>query len=281
MRLGFLPPPWASGSRCWWMAVFGHYVLGLPWQLAVLLVRSVPRPTRLQSSRAADGPAAQAPHRCAGGRVRTQRRSHGRAGHRHLERRVRGVRRLLTVLVILAELVGGPVMGLAIGFGGAWLMRRAALPCRGFTRRRALPDLARLCRRGRGCTPPGSRPCTSPRWCSATGAAHRAATRSFAEGFAWLAQIGSRDARPVALTRADHAGGRRHRGRRGPGPSRSWRAHLGPGQHAVPAATRHGQARAGVRLLGWTGAAPSPIVLATIPLANGVPARHGSSTSCS
>ena len=51
--------------------------------------------------------------------------------------------------------------------------------------------LPRVRRAPRRCTRPGSPRCTSPRWCSATPSCRTAAaTRSFAEGVAWLAQIG-------------------------------------------------------------------------------------------
>jgi cell volume regulation protein A len=38
----------------------------------------------------------------------------------------------LVLAEVVAELVGGAVIGVAIGFGGAWLLRRAALPLVGF-----------------------------------------------------------------------------------------------------------------------------------------------------
>ncbi len=94
--------------------------------------------------------------------------------------------------IVVCELVVGVAMGLLCGFGGAWMMRRAALPSSG------LYPLAVLClaflaygERRRPCTAAASPRCTSRHSCSATPSCpHRAATRSFAEGVAWLAQIG-------------------------------------------------------------------------------------------
>src|SRR6201999_1509733 len=38
----------------------------------------------------------------------------------------------LTLLLIIGELLGGAVVGLAVGAGGAWRLRRSALPLAGF-----------------------------------------------------------------------------------------------------------------------------------------------------
>jgi potassium/hydrogen antiporter len=97
----------------------------------------------------------------------------------------------LVLAEVVAELVGGSVIGLAIGFGGAWLLRRLALPLVGFYPLATLAlcvlafataDLAHtsgfvavyLCGLvlGNAALP------------------HRAGTIGFAEGLASLAQIG-------------------------------------------------------------------------------------------
>ena len=71
-------------------------------------------------------------------------------------------------------------------------MRRAALPSSGLYPLAVL-SLAFLAYgvAAAAARAPASPRCTSPRWCSATRELpHRSATRSFAEGVAWLAQIG-------------------------------------------------------------------------------------------
>ena len=93
--------------------------------------------------------------------------------------------------IIVYELVAGTVIGLGVGYGGGWVMRRAALPSSGLYPLAVL-TLAFLAY-GLGA------------FVHASGFAavyvaalvlgnmelpHRAATRSFAEGVASLAQIG-------------------------------------------------------------------------------------------
>ena len=83
------------------------------------------------------------------------------------------------------------MLGLAVGFGGAWLMRRAALPASGLYPLAVLT----LCFLAYG----GAAAVHASGFAAVYVAAlvlgnqelpHRAATRSFAEGVAWLAQIG-------------------------------------------------------------------------------------------
>jgi cell volume regulation protein A len=96
-----------------------------------------------------------------------------------------------TIGVIVFELVAGVAVGLAVGFGGAWLMRRAALPSSG------LYPLAVLCL---ALLAYGTAAAAHASGFAAIYVAalvlgnselpHRTATRSFSEGVAWLAQIG-------------------------------------------------------------------------------------------
>ena len=171
-----------------------HYLLGLPWELAVLLgavtsptdaaavfsvLRVVPLPKRLTGA--------------ARGRVRSQRRADRRAGDPGVDRGGSPSTACSALFgIIVYELVAGVAIGLAVGFGGAWVMRRAALPSSGLYPLAVLTlCLPRRTAPPRPCTGPASPRSTSPRWCSATWSCpHRAATRSFAEGVAWLAQIG-------------------------------------------------------------------------------------------
>ena len=172
------------------MAVVAHYVFGMSWELAVLLgavtsptdaaavfsvLRKVPLPQRLNSALEAESGLNDAPTVVlvtvvsAGG-------NHGVLGFAG---------------EIAWELVVGLVVGVAVGYAGAWLMRRAALPASG------LYPLAVLSLTvfayASSATVHGSG------FASVYVAAlilgnselpHRAATRSFAEGMAWLAQIG-------------------------------------------------------------------------------------------
>src|SRR6478752_62869 len=114
------------------VAVGAHFVLGLPWELALLLgavtsptdaaavfsvLRVVPLPKKLTGSLEAESGLNDAPTvvlvtLVASGAVD----EHGP----------------VTLLGIIGyELAAGTAIGLAAGFGGAWLMRRAALPSSG------------------------------------------------------------------------------------------------------------------------------------------------------
>ncbi|HEX8780273.1 MAG TPA: potassium/proton antiporter [Nocardioides sp.] len=174
------------------MAAAAHYLLGLPWELAVLLgavcsptdsaavfsvLRTVPLPRRLTGVLEAESGLNDAPTVVIVTLVSTGAfAEHGFP---------------VAVLMIVGELAGGVVAGLAIGWGGAWVMRRAALPASGL-----YPiAVVVLCLLAYAA---GS-------WLHLSGFAavyiaalvlgnqelpHRLATRSFAEGLAWVAQIG-------------------------------------------------------------------------------------------
>jgi len=172
------------------MAVFGHYVLGLSWELSVLLgavtsptdaaavfsvLRRVPLPRRLTGSLEAESGLNDAPTVVLVTLVSTG------GGH--------GV--LGFVGVIAWELGFGVLAGLAVGFGGAWLMRRSALPSSGLYPLAVL-SLAVLAYAGSAALH-GSGFAAVYVAALVLGNAdlpHRAATRSFSEGVAWLAQIG-------------------------------------------------------------------------------------------
>jgi cell volume regulation protein A len=174
------------------MTLVGHYLLGLDWQLALLLgaaisatdaaavfsvLRTVPLPRRLTGALEAESGLNDAPVV-----VLVVLVSSG-ASAEH------GVLAMLGLVVY--ELIVGVLLGLAIGFAGAWLMGRAALPASGLY---PLAVMA-LCVLAYG----------SGAAIHASGFAavyvaalvlgnselpHRATTRSFAEGIAWMAQIG-------------------------------------------------------------------------------------------
>jgi cell volume regulation protein A len=172
------------------MAVVAHYVFGMSWELAVLLgavtsptdaaavfsvLRKVPLPRRLTSTLEAESGLNDAPTVVLVTLVS--------AGGHH------GV--LGFVGEVALELVVGITVGVAVGVAGAWLMRRAALPASG------LYPLAVLSLSVFAYA--SSAMLHGSGFASVYVAAlilgnselpHRAATRSFAEGMAWLAQIG-------------------------------------------------------------------------------------------
>ncbi|MCW2822871.1 MAG: potassium/proton antiporter, family [Marmoricola sp.] len=190
MRLGVSLATIGVGVSVLVMAVFGHYVLGLSWQLSVLLgaitsptdaaavfsvLRRVPLPRKLTGALEAESGLNDAPTVVlvtlvsAGG-------GHSLLGYAG---------------EIVWELGVGVLGGLAIGFGGAWLMRRSALPSSG------LYPLAVLSFTVLAYA--GSAALHGSGFAAVYVAAlvlgnaelpHRAATRSFSEGVAWLAQIG-------------------------------------------------------------------------------------------
>jgi cell volume regulation protein A len=172
------------------MAVFGHYVLGLDWQLSILLgavtsptdaaavfsvLRRVPLPRRLTGALEAESGLNDAPTVVvvtlisAGG-------GHGVAGF---------------LGEIAWELGVGVLGGLAIGFGAAYLLRRSALPSSGLYPLAVLSftvlayaGTAQLHGSGFAAV------YVTALILGNADLPHRAATRSFSEGVAWLAQIG-------------------------------------------------------------------------------------------
>ncbi len=174
------------------MALAAHFVLGLSWELAVLLgavtsptdaaavfsvLRVVPLPRRITGPLEAESGLNDAPTV-----VLVTLISTGAVADN-------GV--LGTVGIVVFELVAGVLVGLACGFGGAWVMRRAALPSSGLYPLAVL-TLTVLAY--------GSAAAVHASGFAAVYVAalvlgnselpHRGATRSFAEGVAWLAQIG-------------------------------------------------------------------------------------------
>ncbi len=172
------------------MAVFAHYVLGLSWQLAILLgavtsptdaaavfsvLRRVPLPRRLTGSLEAESGLNDAPTVVVVTLISTGG-SHsvwGFAGE------------------IVLELSVGIIGGLLVGYGGAWLLRRSALPSSGLYPLTVLSFTVLAYA--------GSAYLHGSGFAAVYVAAlilgnadlpHRAATRSFSEGVAWLAQIG-------------------------------------------------------------------------------------------
>ncbi len=172
------------------MTLVAHFAFGMSWELAVLLgavasptdaaavfsvLRRVPLPRRLTSTLEAESGLNDAPTVVLVTLVS--------AGGHH------GVLGFAGEVVL--ELAIGLLVGVAVGFAGAWIMRRAALPASGLYPLAVLSltvfaYASSALMHGSG-------------FASVYVAAlilgnselpHRAATRSFAEGMAWLAQIG-------------------------------------------------------------------------------------------
>ena len=174
------------------VALGSHYVLGLSWEISVLLgactsatdaaavfsiLRVVPLPKRLTGTLEAESGLNDAPTVVLVTLISTGAVAEDGP--------------LVVAGIIVFELVAGVLIGLAVGFGGAWLMRRAALPSSG------LYPIAVLCLTllayGGGAAVHASGFAAVYVAALVLGNSelpHRGVTRSFSEGVAWLAQIG-------------------------------------------------------------------------------------------
>jgi cell volume regulation protein A len=192
MRLGLSLATIGVGVSVLVVAVGTHYLLGLPWETAVLLgavtsptdaaavfsvLRVVPLPKRLTGALEAESGLNDAPTI-----VLVTIISTGALAEHGL---------LWNAGLVLYELLAGLAVGLVAGFAGAWVMRRAALPSSG------LYPLAvmSLCFLSYGAAAAAHASGFAAVYVAAlilgnSELPHRAATRSFGEGLAWLAQIG-------------------------------------------------------------------------------------------
>jgi potassium/hydrogen antiporter len=169
-----------------------HYLLGLEWQLAILLaaitaptdaaavfsvLRRVPLPRRLTGALEAESGLNDAPTV-----LLVTLASQG-------DLLQHGVLGLVGIMVL--ELGGGVVVGGLVGAGGSWVMRRVALPASGLYPLAVL-SLSVLSYAGASALHLSGFAAvyTAALVLGNTELPHRAATRSFAEGLGWLAQIG-------------------------------------------------------------------------------------------
>jgi potassium/hydrogen antiporter len=174
------------------MTLLAHYVLGFDWQLAVLLaavtaptdaaavfavLRRVPLPRRLTGTLEAESGLNDAPTV-----VLVTLASQGTA----LEHGVGGF-----VAVIVFQLVVGVGVGVTAGYGGSWVLRRAALPASGLYPLAVL-GFSVLAYAGAATIAASGFAAvyTAALILGNTELPHRSATRSFTEGMGWLAQIG-------------------------------------------------------------------------------------------
>ena len=251
------------------MAVLAHVVLGLDWQLAVLLgavtaptdaaavfsvLRRVPLPRRLSGALEAESGFNDAPAVLV---VTLASQS---------DPLVHGVWGFVAIVAI--ELTVGVVVGAAVGFGGAWAMRRAALPASGLYPLAAL-SLCVLAYAGAAVVHASGFAAVyvAALVVGNSDLPHRAATRSFAEGMAWLSQIGLFVMLGLLLSPSQI------------GPHQIWHAVVAGFLLTVlvrPLSVVASTVWERVRLpemtfLSWAGLRGAvPIVLATIPLSEGV-----------
>ena len=192
IRLGLSLATVGVGVSVLVVAAGTHYLLGLQWETAVLLgavtsptdaaavfslLRVVPLPKRLTGALEAESGLNDAPTV-----VLVTLISTGALSEHSLA---------WNAGVVLYELLAGLVLGLVVGFAGAWVMRRAALPSSGLY---PLAVMA-LCFLSYGAASVAHASGFAAVYVVAlvlgnSELPHRAATRSFAEGLAWLAQIG-------------------------------------------------------------------------------------------
>jgi potassium/hydrogen antiporter len=192
MRLGLSLATLGVAVSVTIVALGAHFLLGLSWELSVLLgavtsptdaaavfsvLRGLPLSSRLVGALEAESGLNDAPTVVLVTLVST-----GAVAEHGVP---------VTILVIVFELVAGVAIGLGVGFGGAWLMRRAALPSSG------LYPLSVLCLAllAYGVASAAHASGFAAIYVAAlvlgnSELPHRIATRSFAEGVAWLAQIG-------------------------------------------------------------------------------------------
>jgi potassium/hydrogen antiporter len=174
------------------MTVGAHFVLGISWQLSVLLaaitaptdaaavfsvLRRVPLPRRLTGALEAESGLNDAPTV-----LLVTLASQGDLFEH-------GV--LALFAIVAAELTGGVLFGAAVGFGGSWVLRRVALPASGLYPLAVL-SFSVLSYAGASAlhTSGFAAVYTAAVILGNTELPHRAATRSFAEGLGWLSQIG-------------------------------------------------------------------------------------------
>ncbi len=252
------------------MTLGAHYLLGFEWQLALLLaavtaptdaaavfsvLRRVPLPRRLTGALEAESGLNDAPTV-----LLVTLASEG-------DVLAHGVLGFAGILVY--ELGVGVAVGLAVGFGGAWLMRRAALPSSGLYPLAVLS----LCVLAYG----GAAAIHTSGFAAVYTAAlilgnselpHRSATRSFTEGLGWLSQIGLFVMLGLLVSPADLSG------------RDLWNALVAGFFLALVARPLSVLASTvwqrtslpDMAFITWAGLRGAvPIVLATIPLSQGVP----------
>lgn len=174
------------------VALAAHFLLGLPWELAALVgaitaptdaaavftvLRTVPLRKSLRGTLEAESGFNDAPTVLL---VVLLSDPHG-TDHGLLQ----------FAGIVVYELVAGAVLGVAFGFAGVWMLRRVALPATGLYPISVMA-IAVLSYAGASALHASGFAAVylTALWLGNADLPHRGSTRSFAEGFAWLAQIG-------------------------------------------------------------------------------------------
>lgn len=174
------------------VAVVAHFALGLSWELAVLLgaitsptdaaavfsvLRKVPLRPKLLGALEAESGLNDAPTVLL---VVLLSSSDG------LDRGIAGF-----IGLVAYELIAGVVLGAVVGVSGVWLLKRVALPASGLYPI-AVMAIAALAYAGTAALHASGFAAVyiTALWLGNSELPHRSVTRSFAEGLAWLAQIG-------------------------------------------------------------------------------------------
>ncbi len=270
MRAGGLLATVGVAAGVTLMAVLAHVVLGFDWQTSVIIaavtaptdaaavfsvLRRLPLPRRLTGALEAESGLNDAPTV-----LLVTLASQG-------DLLDSGVPELAATIVM--ELGGGVIAGLLGGFGGAWLLRRAALPSPGLYPLAVL-SLCVLSYAGAAALHLSGFAAvyTAALILGNSELPHRAATRSFAEGLGWLSQIGLFVMLGLLLSpgRIDAES--------------VWQAIVAGGLltllvrpvSVVLSTVWAGLSIADMTFLSWAGLRGAvPIVLSTIPLSEGVP----------
>ncbi len=177
------------------VAVFAHFVLGLDPAMAVLLgavtsptdaaavfsvLRRVPLPARLRATIEAESGFNDAPIVLLVAAATQWSMGHGLEGGP-----------AWMVLMIVAELIGGVLLGAILGQLGVWTLRRIALPASGLYPLAAMGWAVLAYGLGSVAHLSGFAAVYVTALVLGNGKLpHRHATRSFAEGIGWIAQIG-------------------------------------------------------------------------------------------
>ncbi|WP_261795323.1 potassium/proton antiporter [Nigerium massiliense] len=177
------------------VAAFAHYVFSLSWAQAVLLgavtaptdsaaifavMRSVPLPAHIRSTLEGESGLNDAPIVLLVGMATAWAAGSLPEGGP-----------VAIAALVLVELAGGIVLGLGIGFAAAWLLKRVAFPASGLFVLAVMGFIVLSYGLGVLVHVSGF---AAVYVCAVvlgnSGLAHRQATKSFAEGIGWIAQIG-------------------------------------------------------------------------------------------
>ena len=170
---------------------------------------------------------------------------------------------------LVYELLAGSAIGLGFGFLGALALRRIALPASGLYPIATFGlGIVAFAAAGAAHASGFIAAYLAAVVLANSGLPHRSATRSFAEGLGWLAQIGLFVLLGLLVDPSELAARRGARDRRRAGAAAGRAAAVGGG---LAGRVQRAVARADLPVVGRVCAARCPIVLATFPIVAGVP----------